>query len=252
MAAHPHILAIFLPIPQQGNRTDPRRTVTYLHCAFNLRAPSRSFKVALQSVGIALYQSDKRARGAIVSVIPLLAYLKSHHKHYTLNSSEPNAIPSDQKLFVNQDGAMAFVKITAIFALFTFPFALAHTVHPAPPDKIPYLCLQLGLPHLFVAFSPKATRNASIGIAFGSSLLLFIGLSLITLFGWFLKIVVFESVPGERDAIMWPWILASAAHGAMCAAAIFADRANKRRISVPMYGFIGFAYSAVSILLAAR
>jgi hypothetical protein len=181
-----------------------------------------------------------------------LAYLKPHHEHYTLNSSEPNAIPANQEPFVNEVGAMAFVRITAIFALFTFPFALAHTVRPAPPDKILYLCLQLGLPHLFVAFSPKATRNASIGIALGSSLLLFLGISLITLFGWFLGTAVFESVPGERDAVMWPWILASAAHGAMFAAAIFADRANKLRISVPMYGFIGFAYSALSILLAAR
>jgi hypothetical protein len=142
----------------------------------------------------------------------------------------------------NESGSflfMAILRIAAIIALLTLPFALAEAGNSR--GRIPLLCLVAGIPHLIAAFAPKARSGASIGIALGSSLLLFAGL----MFNTLLSLIRFFPVPGSS----WPWLCAAAAHGMMFMAGIVAKRSEILPVGdVSIYGVMGFGYSIVSII----
>jgi hypothetical protein len=135
---------------------------------------------------------------------------------------------------------VVLLRIASIIALFTLPFALAEAGNA--PGRIPLLCLTAGIPHLIAAFAPASRSGASIGIALGSSLLLFSGLTFNTL----LSVVLLFPVAGSS----WPWLFAAVAHGLMFAAGVVATRSQRAPIAdIPIYGCVGFAYSILSVVL---
>ena len=135
---------------------------------------------------------------------------------------------------------MAFLKIVSLISLLTLPFALSETGNAH--GRIPLQCLILGLPHLIATIAPQARRSASIGIAIGSSAVLFVGLT----FNALLSLI--RLFPTEGSS--WPWLAGALAHAMMFGAAIAASRAWKApEGEVPVYGWVGCSYSIISIVL---
>ena len=131
-----------------------------------------------------------------------------------------------------------FLRTTSVLALLTLPFALADASNVA--RRLPFLVLLLALPHLAATFGQN---HARIGLAFGSSAILFVGL----VFNTLLSLVRFFPVEGSS----WPWLAGAIAHALMLIAA-FLERHGDQSGGQPEFAphaLLGSVYSIISIPL---
>jgi len=134
---------------------------------------------------------------------------------------------------------MTALRVGALLALLSFPFALADAGDPGA--RIPILCLLLGVPHLLALFT--TTRNApkAIGFAGGSACIFMVGFT----FDFVLSLIELFPVSGKP----WPWMTGAMTHLVLLAAAIDAGRrTNASRKEVGRFALWGVAYSIVSIV----
>jgi FtsH-binding integral membrane protein len=136
---------------------------------------------------------------------------------------------------------MWFLRIASFTALISLAPALLDAGEPR--NKVPLMCIVVGLPHLFTLFASRnASAARSVGIAIGSSIVFASVLTIATLS------TLIRFFPAEGSS--WPWLAAMLAHLVMFMSAQIVRRSDRLNLGV-LWRFIllGAVYTIVSIFL---
>lgn len=143
---------------------------------------------------------------------------------------------------------MALLSIAGLVALLSFLALFPHFgIAPHFVGTI-VLLLQLGIPHLFIVLLPRKFAHVSIGIAQGTSAVIFF-----TMVVFFVLVVFVKTLLpafSNNEWILWPWYLLAVTHAGMFTSARLAKRTEKTSPSeTGLYTSMTVAYSIFSVLL---